>query len=600
MRKTSTFSWVIMMVLMMSQLISCKKEENAPEVLASFTYVVGTVDFKQVTFTNTSQNFSLLSWNFGDESALSSETNPVHTYADLGTYTVTLTASSKNGKNTDTYSTDIVISDPNAELTKLVGEVSKTWKLLRVTTTGRYPLECGPWDHSTIWWAPGLGNDEIANRPCMYNDEWIFTRDGLGMTYDPKGDYWAEGGIFDPANVCAETSSMVGVNGEDLSAWDGGDFTFVLATGASPKLTVNGEGAFVGFFKLINGREVMKNADYTTANPIVIPTTITYNIIKLYDGDVDTLIVEGQYKWDAGDGGYWRFCLVHYDDPADEPPIPSHMPSAGFNMTVDGSTITCTNTSQFATSYSWDFGNGETATTTDATYTYPDDGFYIVKLTATNANGSSTTTQPVLVSGNTPALTDVLLQGPAWKILIGDKTTIFVGSGMGKADWWQVPLSFLDGSTTGGDDWSCITDDEFTFSAGGVYTYNTNGTARNDGWWGDPHGCVSDATITASANYGPAFGSGTHSYTFTEASGDDRAVIELTNGASGAAFIGFYKGYYGGENTNSANPPNGGNTTNRYEVMGYAQGATYEYLFVTVDISADHSSGASWSAILYR
>ena len=106
-------------------------------------------------------------------------------------------------------------------------------------------------------------------------------------------------------------------------------------------------------------------------------------------------------------------------------------------------------------------------------------------------------------------------------------------------------------------------------------------------------------SFTSASGNGAAFGTcATHTYAL-DLSGA-RPVITLTNGAGFAAFIGFYKGYYGGENTNSANPPNGGLTTNKYEVMGYANTGTKEYLFVTVDITADHTGTAAWSAILER
>jgi uncharacterized protein (TIGR02145 family) len=110
------------------------------------------------------------------------------------------------------------IRENNTELTKLTGDVSKTWKLLRNVTTGRFPLEVGPADHSTIWWAVGFNNDELANRPCMLNDEWTFGSDGT-LAFDAKGDFWAEGGVFYPDNFCQATSSaMNSINGEDLSA----------------------------------------------------------------------------------------------------------------------------------------------------------------------------------------------------------------------------------------------------------------------------------------------------------------------------------------------------------------------------------------------
>jgi hypothetical protein len=146
-------------------------------------------------------------------------------------------------------------------------------------------------------------------------------------------------------------------------------------------------------------------------------------------------------------------------------------------------------------------------------------------------------------------------------------------------------------------------DDEFIFGAGGTFEYKTNGSARNDGYMGAPNGCWSDAQIAASGN-GAAFGScATHTYTLTTGA---TPIITLTNGAGFSAFIGFYKGYNGvgsgikgGEN-NGTDPPNFGSATNTYQVMGYANSGTKEYLFVSVDITATHDGTASWSAILER
>jgi PKD repeat protein len=46
------------------------------------------------SFTNTSSGAATYDWNFGDGSAHSSATNPTHTYATSGTFTVTLIATS--------------------------------------------------------------------------------------------------------------------------------------------------------------------------------------------------------------------------------------------------------------------------------------------------------------------------------------------------------------------------------------------------------------------------------------------------------------------------------------------------------------------------
>ncbi|HPT13408.1 MAG TPA: PKD domain-containing protein [Bacteroidales bacterium] len=582
----------MLVLFAVAQSMSCK-EEKVPEVIASFTYAVDATDYMKVTFTNQSQNFSALAWDFGDGTT-STEASPVHTYAALGTFTVKLTATNNDGSGTDMYSEVVTITDPNAELTKLVGAGNdgKTWKLLRDVSGGVYPLQCGPYDHSSIWWAMGLGNDELANRPCIMNDEFTFKRDG-SLIIDRKGDYWAEGGIYLPANICASTADpMVGEAGEDLSAWAGGTHTFTL-DGANKKITANGSGAFIGFEKLGNGAEVMNT------RPVVPPASVTYDIISLYDGTTDTLIVQGRYQWDASDGGYWRFVLVHYDNPADEPPLPGNKPSIGYTLAWAGKQVTCTNTTTGADSYLWDWGNGETSTAASPTYTYPAEGMYTITLTATNTNGSSTMSTVAFVTET--EITDALLQGGSWKVPAKDMR-VFCGGGMGLSNWWPCPKANLDGTNAGTtDDWSCMTDDEFIFSTGGVFEYKTNGSARNDGWFQGTNGCITDAEIAALPAPGPAFGSGIHSYSFTPPSGGNRAIIVLTNGATGAAFLGFMKGYYGGENTNyTTQLPNGGNATNQYEVMGYANDGSIEYLFVTCDITADHTGTGSWSTILER
>lgn len=588
MKNLSTMRWTLMALMVLLVVGSCKKDSTTdPELIVSWTYTVDATDFKKVTFKNASQNYLSLLWDFGDGKT-STEANPVHIYDAIGTYNVKLTATGSGGAS-ETYKKDVTLADPNAELTKLVGDVSKTWKLIRVTTSGRFPLECGPEDHSSIWWAMGNGNDEIAKRPCLLNDQWTFGRDG-SLVIDLKGDYWAEGGYFVPDNICASTNDpMVGPNGEDLSAWKGGNFTFQLApgTGAGAPWTLKsiGLGAYVGYIKLGNGTETKVPLDY-----------VQYNVLLLTDGEVDTLVLEGVYRWDpAQPGGYWRHVLVHYDDPNKEPPIPGNKPSAAFTTVVEGLKVTFNNTTTLADTYLWEFGDGLTSTEKSPVHTYATDGIYTAKLTATNINGSAEASVLLFLSNS--VLTEANLVGGAWKVRAEDKS-VFVGPAMGSADWWSVPKSFF--TTPGGtDDWTCMVDDEFIFSAGGAYEYKTNGSARNDSYMGSPNGCWSDAQIAASP--GAPFGScATHTFVFTPASGSNRPIIELTNGAGFAAFIGFYKGYYGGENADGTKPPNGGNATNKYEVMGYANTGSKEYLFVSVDITADHSGTSAWSVILER
>ncbi len=581
-------SWLLLLAAYLVSVASCKKDEVV-EVISGFSYTIDQNDFRKVTFTNASQNYSKLSWDFGDNSAGSDEENPVHIYPGDGAYTVKLTATHPNGQDTDVSTQTITITDPDAELTKLVGDDSKTWKLLRVVSPGRWPLEVGPIDRSQVWWAQGRDNDEIALRPCIMNDEFIFGRDG-SYTYNSNGDFWAEGGVFEPANLCqtTEAANLTGPGGTDLSAFGDGMHAFTLANG---KLTVTGLGAFIGLPKIGTDTEVSTPQQ-----------SVTLDVIKLSDGDVDTLILESKWKFADNTTGqpdaYWKITLVHYDNPANEPPIPDVRPQVGFTAEINGLTVTFTNTSNFATSYSWDFGDGNTSTEENPTHTYAGAGIYTVVLTATNNAGSSTAQQELTVTAG--AMTEADLIGGAWQIRNAENS-IFVGPALGSNAWWGVPANFLDGSSTGTDDWSCITNDEFIFNADGSYEYKTNGDARNDGYMGSPNGCWPDAEVAASGN-GAAFGSGVHSWSFTPASASPsgRPLITVTNGASGAAFVGFYKGYYGGENIDGANPPNGGQASNQYEVMSYLNDGTTETLTISVDISGDHNGSAAWTMVLVR
>lgn len=70
--------------------------------------------------------------------------------------------------------------------------------------------------------------------------------------------------------------------------------------------------------------------------------------------------------------------------------------------------VSFTNSSQNATSYNWDFGDGNTSSLQNPTHTYDSGGTYVVQLTAIGEGTSHKTTNSieiseiVLISGDTP------------------------------------------------------------------------------------------------------------------------------------------------------------------------------------------------------
>ncbi len=83
------------------------------------------------------------------------------------------------------------------------------------------------------------------------------------------------------------------------------------------------------------------------------------------------------------------------------------IPRARFRLAANPCTAPCdpgiTNLSQYAQSYTWDFGDGGTATTETPTHTYTKGGTYALKLTVTGEqNATSDTTVTVTIQGLTP------------------------------------------------------------------------------------------------------------------------------------------------------------------------------------------------------
>jgi PKD repeat protein len=96
---------------------------RVPAAVAGFTSNSPVVLGAPALFSNTSTGAAPITyeWDFGDGSAVVTDTNPTHMYASAGTFTVVLTATNPGGSDayTDTFEvqvpTDVVYSDFSAE-----------------------------------------------------------------------------------------------------------------------------------------------------------------------------------------------------------------------------------------------------------------------------------------------------------------------------------------------------------------------------------------------------------------------------------------------------------------------------------------------------
>ncbi len=201
----------------------------------------------------------------------------------------------------------------------------------------------------------------------------------------------------------------------------------------------------------------------------------------------------------------------------DEPSVAA--PNAAFTSAADGLTVSFTDGSVGADSYSWDFGDNNTSTDASPTHTYAAAGTYTVALTVTNAGGSSTATE------------DITVEAPFSQNLVGtwriasEEGSLAVGPEPGSNIWWQLPAADLEVR-------ACYLNDDYVFGADGTFSIDQGDETWVEAWQEgvDADGC--------GAPVSPFDGSG--SFTFTASSS------ELTVSGEGA-FIGLAKVTNAGE-----------------------------------------------------
>ncbi len=289
---------LILAVVSLAGMTSCKEEEEAEKPVASFQFAVSETNYLEVVFTNYSQNATSYTWNFGDGTS-STEKDPTHVFAAAGTYEVSLTA--KNEDESAVFSKSITITDPNEASKLLTGETSKTWQLYRVgTSMGVGPDAAG----ARTWWSL----DNTGSRPCVYHHSFTFKADG-SFVFDDAGLFWGEEAVFSADGIvgnCFEAiaSNMVNKDGADVSAWLSGTHAFVYNV-SEGTITLNGNGAWMGLPQL-----------GTSAESIVPEATKTFKATIEQHTGYDLLTISYAYA-----ELYWDFTYASYSDPSLQPEV---------------------------------------------------------------------------------------------------------------------------------------------------------------------------------------------------------------------------------------------------------------------------------------
>ena len=373
------------------------------------------------SFSNTSANATSYSWNFGD-GQISTDANPVHTYANCGTYTVTLTATNLCGTNTSSTTVTIGNGNPTASFTNSVNSLTATFSNTSTNATsyswnfgdgqtstlpnpshtyancGTYTVTmtatnlCGD-DVSTAAITIGIG-DPVANFSSSVDSLtatfsntstnatsylWNFGDGQTSPEVTPMHTY-ADPGTYTVSliatNICGSDTFSQTVVISPVGVAPIADFEadkMVVCVGDTVRftnLTSNGE-SFVWWFP---GAEPMNS---TETNPVVVYVMPGEYVVALTASNP------------FGDDHEMKeeFIIV----------LP--LPIADFGVDTNGLAVVLTDNSQHADSYEWDFGDGQTlnnsADTIEHTYSMP--GIYTIRLTIQNECGVSILEKTVAV-----------------------------------------------------------------------------------------------------------------------------------------------------------------------------------------------------------
>ncbi len=443
------------------------------------------------------------------------------TYTASGTYTVTLTVTDNNGATDSDTSTVVVLSSPP---TAVAGGPYNGTEGSAVLLNASGSADAGGSIVQYEWDCNADGVYEVVSTQplgssCTYVDEGNYTVT-LRVT-DDDGDSAVSVATIAVANVAptlvgpagptsgnegtnmnwSATATDPGVNDVLSYSWDFGDGTF--GTGPSVFHTFAENGTYTVLVTVTDGDGGTDNNSVTVVISNVAPSFNLATIPNLADegqqltftatatdpGSLDVLA----YTWNFGDGGTETGDNVVY----------TYVDDGTFTVTVtvtddDGAsdvvtaTIVVNNVDPVITlmtgdlagaegdllnweglatdvgvtdvlSYSWTFGDGNTATGTSVSNTYANEGQYVVTLTVTDGDGGITTQNLTVVIGNLPpVITSVTAPGGDEGVAL-NWTAVATDAGVG--DTVTYSWAFGDGTFASGASVTKTYDDDGTFFA---------------------------------------------------------------------------------------------------------------------------------------
>lgn len=326
-------------------------EKPKPDFTAS--PAKGCIPF-DVTFTDRSNpvngNITTYTWDFGD-GATGSGSSPVHTYNNVLSPTVTLTVTNSNGCTASKSLSNIVdaAASLNAGFSLSGNFLCTAPGTVTVTNTSSGP------GNLTYKWDFGDGSTASGANPGAH-------------TYTQKGVYQVKMTVTSDKG-CTATKTSEDINVANYKA----DFQLPASICDNNSATFNA-------------------ANNPQAN------SVTWSVDRGYIYSYGESV--SYYTSGAGPGTVKVTMTANYgacQETVTKDFVVKPVPQAGFvsdrQIACDVPvTVNLTDQSTGATSWSWNFGNGQSSTQQNPSVTYNNLGNYLVTLTAGNASGCSSTT----------------------------------------------------------------------------------------------------------------------------------------------------------------------------------------------------------------
>ena len=378
-----------------------------------------------VDFTNFSSLGDTFLWDFGDGN-ISSEINPQHTYSSIGIYTVSLTATNDCGSNIFTTNLDV----GTAVSAGFFAEETEGCAPMQVQFTDQSSSNVTQWNWSFPGGIPATSTEQ--NPLVNYNTLGIYevsleASNPFNSSTVTETNYIIILDVPTASFTFNETGNVISYNNTSTNAntylWTFGDGE--TSMDENPSHTYADDGTYIVTLEATNACGTVATQETVT---IITPVTAGFSAditsgcagLEVQFTDASSNNVTG-WNWTFAGGtpstSTEQNPMVIYNTPGTYAVVLevnnagfnatqtemnfiviAENPTASFTSTAIGGTVNFTNTSTNATSYFWTFGNGETSTDENPSYTYAADGNYIVTLVSTNACSSVTTEMEVAIA----------------------------------------------------------------------------------------------------------------------------------------------------------------------------------------------------------